>query len=175
MAALLGAFTTQSVDILAGVVDHICPSQPFESPETGFSVLRGRAASLLPSLWDRGESLSRSNAFPGARIQFALDPLHNKSSSVEVTLPLANTIFQTGQESTLLACNWEASERGFRLSRRQDKSYQRVVCSQTETRGQSDFTVHLIPITPPRKMLACLGNIVTQIEVDGSAIPASTE
>ncbi|SPN97088.1 uncharacterized protein DNG_00604 [Cephalotrichum gorgonifer] len=172
MSALLATFASQDVQVLAGVVDDLHPLTDSGSPLAGFSILQGSAETLLPSLGTpssppqiRGPPLQGS-------LQFSLPGGVTREGPLSLNMPLANTVFQNGRESTLLASSWKSqSQTTFTLANTIEKTRQEIALPG----GAPSLSVPLIPVTPRRKILGCLGNIISQIEIDGVGVPASTE
>ncbi|TGJ79122.1 hypothetical protein E0Z10_g9645 [Xylaria hypoxylon] len=163
-----------ALHVLSGITDGLSPNGLSSEPRSGFSVLCGPTDNILPGLWAK-ESFAGTNQDRASCVSFMINPLHGHIGALEVTLPLANTIFQNGRRSTLYASKWDISNEGtVALRTRYPKVTQRIVA-----KGESvDYTspeISLLPLTPPRKIVASLGNIVRQVEVDGSATPASKE
>lgn len=171
MSALLGTFAQKDVQVLAGVVDDLSAPTSSGSSASGFSVLQGPGESLLPSFGTpAAPSRGRDTPAPGS-LQFSL-PRGASGSRLSLNMPLANTVFQNGKESTLMACTWRSTpESAFALSHAADRTKQDVALAGPPPA----LSVPLIPVTPPRKIAGCLGNIISQIEIDGAAVPASTE
>jgi len=176
MASLLSSFTQRDIQVLAAVVDDLPPSSPFGAPAAGFSVMQGSVEEMLPAfssqpVLSRGRGISQRGS-----LAFTLPGAAPKTKNLSVTLPLANTIFQNGLESTLLASSWTAQGEGaLTLSSVAEKNEHEIVLPTPLTTTTPRLSVPLIPVTPPRKILGCLGNILSEIEVDGSPVPASTE
>ncbi|MBE3048535.1 hypothetical protein IMZ48_39745 [Candidatus Bathyarchaeota archaeon] len=169
MAALLATFAQRDVKVLAGVIDDLDAPTPSGDPVSGFSVLQGRAETLLPSFSTPASPPKAREAPHPASLQFSLP--RNASGSLSVNMPLPNTVFQNGRDSTLLATTWTSQQSTFTLSHTIEKTRQEIAL----TGPPPTLSVPLIPVTPPRRILGCLGNIVSQIEVDGAPVPASTE
>lgn len=160
--------------VLSGVMDGIGPYQLSSRPRSGFSILRGPADNILPGLWAK-EGFTGTSQDSAAHVSFATNPLRGNTGALEATLPLANTVFQNGRRSTLYASEWDVDNEGSMVLRtRQPKTTQRIV-ERGGTVAHTIPTIPLLPLTPPRKIIAGLGNIVRQVEVDGSATPASKE
>ncbi|KAL7627809.1 hypothetical protein AAE478_002004 [Parahypoxylon ruwenzoriense] len=166
--------STQDVDVLSAVTDGLTQSRLFGGPQTGLSILYG-SASFLPDLWNPEDFGSNVNQDRESSVSFLSNPLAGDTRPLEITLPLANTIFQTGRRSTLFASKWKRSHNGsMTLATMEEKRTQRIRphdLSADHTRP----LLPLLPLTPPRKIVAGLGNIVRQVEVDGSVTPASKE
>ena len=173
MSALLSTFSRQDVRVLAAVVDDLHALGPDGGPLAGFSVLQGDEGMLLPSVDAPASPRSaRSREAPRtASLRFSR-PSEAPRGPLSLNMPLANTVFQNGRDSTLLSCMWASQPNGtYTLANTSEKTLQEIALPGA---GPS-LSVPLIPVTPPRKILGCLGNIVSQIEVDGTGVPASTE
>lgn len=106
-----------------------------------------------------------------------------------VRVPLANTVFQTGQISTLINSTWERSPDGDGFQRRTRKERKTAVINlskedpkppnspQTYIPQEAPaLSIPLIPLTFPRQVDGHMGNIVRGvIGPDGERITASTE
>ncbi|KAI1503671.1 hypothetical protein F5X99DRAFT_374125 [Biscogniauxia marginata] len=164
----------QHLDILSGVVDGIGTKNLSSEPRTGFSILYGLTGDILPNLWD-SESVDSSSESRAASVSFITNPLAGDTKPLEITLPLANTVFQDGRQSTLSASRWENRSQGpMSLKTTCHKSNQRIF-TYGDCANQTSSHIPLLPVTPPRKVVASLGNIVSQVEVGGSTTPASRE
>ncbi|KAI1170545.1 hypothetical protein F4777DRAFT_568739 [Nemania sp. FL0916] len=160
--------------VLSGVTDALCPHPQSSEVSQGFSVLCGPNDSMLPGLLegDRFDDTKQDNS---ASVTFAIDPLVGTTREFDVTVPLANTMFQNGKRSTLYASRWEVSSGGsIDMLTKQSKTIQRIRGASNLANYTSSI-IPLLPLTPPRKIVASLGNIVRQVEVDGSPTPASKE
>ncbi|KAK8088250.1 hypothetical protein PG997_003211 [Apiospora hydei] len=183
-ASATSAAGESHTDVLFGVVDGIAdPCRLHSKPNQGLSIIYGGTASLLPSLWEQGKIAGKGHPDRASAVQFTAHEVENiddQEVPTPVTLPLANTLFQNGRRSTLFASRWSlassasASASGhhpMELTRLEEKSHQEVAC----LRGLEGLPVRipLMPIAPPRKIVAGLGNIVRQVEVDGVVSPAA--
>ena len=95
---------------------------------------------------------------------------------------LANTLFHTGHESTMVASDWSSP-----VEARQWTCHGQDRCIQVElnlthhdskVRWSSDLRIPLTPLTPPRRIVESFGNILRRLEVDGDGqtpVPASQE
>ncbi len=173
--ASLAREDTSQIDILCGVVDGIPSTLPLVNPQRGLSILYSSTSDILPDLWDENSFAPDIEQENTASISFLSNPLTDDTRSLEVTLPLANTIFQNGRQSTLFASRWR-KEQGDRLALATTrwKQTQRVTPGGHSVEHTIPF-IPLLPLTTPRKILTGLGNILRQVEVDGSPAPASKE
>ncbi|KAI1133681.1 hypothetical protein F5Y10DRAFT_228336 [Nemania abortiva] len=160
--------------VLSGVTDDLSPRRLCDEPRSGFSVLRGPVDSILPQLWEK-ESFSGPSQDSAACVSFMANPLAGNTDALEVTLPLANTVFQNGRRSTLSASRWDIASYGLMApDTTYPKTAQLIKANESSVTHTSSI-VPLLPLTPPRRIVAGLGNIVRQVEVDGSPTPASKE
>ncbi|KAI0580673.1 hypothetical protein PtrSN002B_009171 [Pyrenophora tritici-repentis] len=108
---------------------------------------------------------------------------HNLGDSTHrdtLRLPLANTVFQTGAPTTMFLSQWRTlgcdheielisktnvSHHGIRLSGRINPSALATA-----------FSIPLIPLTTPRVVKGCMGNIIREVvDPDGQTVQASSE
>ncbi|KAF9879898.1 6-phosphogluconate dehydrogenase [Colletotrichum karsti] len=178
MSTLLEPFSStgpSELSVLAAAVDGLHPVQPLGEIPHGFSFYHGSRRSILPNLWQSNQSRPQRDSKLQAAITFRLNSLDLTPSTTNCTLPLANTIFQNGLQSTLLASRWRRSGARLELAQMTEQQTQDVDFSRELATSMTTIEAPLVPITAPRKILAGLGNIIRQIEVDGKATPASKE
>ncbi|KAI5868310.1 hypothetical protein GGS23DRAFT_592094 [Durotheca rogersii] len=168
-----GQIGSRNINVISAAVDGLTPNRLFGSPRTGFSIIYG-STSILPGLWDAGDSVSNRHLDRESSVSFLSAPLVGDTRPLEVTLPLANTIFQNGRQSTLFASKWQSDQSGYKMLGTTEKQTQ-VIRPHASPADHARAFIPLIPLTPPRKIVAGLGNIVRQVEVNGSATPASKE
>jgi hypothetical protein len=98
----------------------------------------------------------------------------------QIRLPTANTLFANGRVSTMYRTI-------FNLNRSSTRGHYHV--EPVDRKAISQFyvrrnvpttqffvnTTSLTPITPPRRLMSAMGNVISQLEVDGKSVPASTE
>ncbi|KAI9813438.1 MAG: hypothetical protein M1827_004113 [Pycnora praestabilis] len=105
-------------------------------------------------------------------------------TSRTVELPLANTTFQNGRTSTLLASRWERSNdsKGIVQTMCQEIKHQLIkipwMDKSASIQGEFHISVPLVELTVPRKIVAAMGNIVRQLDAGtggDETIPASRE
>ncbi|KAI0159683.1 hypothetical protein GGR57DRAFT_458330 [Xylariaceae sp. FL1272] len=164
----------QDLDVLTGVVDALSPQSLSVQPRAGFSIISGASESILPNLWDKEgfEGISQDST---SSVSFVTNPVAGSTNALEFTLPLANTVFQNGRRSTLHAWKWSRDSNGeATFTSRAPKMMQRIAI-HNNSENQTLSMIPLMPLTPPRKIVAGLGNIVRQVEVDGHPTPASKE
>lgn len=179
------------------------PAKRIEDGSEGvsFAVLDSNFAA--PDLWSsRAESkeletmtiqqrCTLSFAFPPTVIPIPIFPDGKKTTQPLVSrvlqLPVANTLFQNGKTSTLIAQRWRSqrsTDTSFALScSREAKLPQQIlhmtdVFSDQSTGLDQSLHSHLMPITPTRTVTAAIGNIIRRISVDDTSeegVPASEE
>ncbi|KAJ2977483.1 hypothetical protein NUW58_g7800 [Xylaria curta] len=169
-----GQANRSSLHVLSGVTDGLSPYRLSSEPRSGFSVLCGPTDRILPGLWGK-DSFASTSQDSTACVSFVTNPLVRNTGALEVIVPLANTVFQNGRRSTLHASRWDTSADGsMTLHTRHPKTTQRIA-EKGDSVNHTLPIIPLLPLTPPRRIVAGLGNIVRQVEVDGSATPASKE
>ncbi|KAK4105281.1 hypothetical protein N658DRAFT_114052 [Parathielavia hyrcaniae] len=169
----------KELTVLTAAVDEVPRYDPrldlFGSSE-GVSVLRGVGRTLLPYLFTP-HSVDRSTEPPSLTISM---PRTVWPGSLAVQLPLANTVFANGSPHTLYATRWRSDPNSPpALAEKLQRIYQTINLATEDLgfhdRSYSTVMARLIPVTAPRKVLGSLGNIVSQVEIDGQPAPASKE
>ncbi|KAI8964384.1 hypothetical protein F5Y11DRAFT_94883 [Daldinia sp. FL1419] len=163
------------IDVLCAVTDGLAPKQLFSEPQTGFSILYGSADRILPGLWSTDDFRSNTGQDKESSVSFLSNPLPRDTRPLETTMPLANTIFQNGRRSTLFASRWQLDHGGSAVRTMMHEKQLQRICLREDSGSHINPLLPLLPLTPPRKIVAGLGNIVRQVEVDGIATPASKE
>lgn len=155
--------------LLGAAVDHVAPPVGSYQPLTGLSIMRGKLDEILPRFWDRG-STRHPNTTKGTALKF-------RSGRTIVTVPGANTAFQNDRDFTLVASKLDLSEPKAKVKRRVEKTAVQVrrPISDPEKMVNPDFWVPLLPLTQARAVTGSFGNIIKGVEVNGKAVPASTE
>ena len=98
----------------------------------------------------------------------------------EYHLPLANTLFENGKESTLYKDSWDLAEYGDSI-RRIDlsdpfESRERSNCTLESTSYRNSLTCSCVQITEPREVVSCMGNVISKLSgSEGNVLPASSD
>ncbi|KAI5787709.1 hypothetical protein DFH27DRAFT_528141 [Peziza echinospora] len=102
-----------------------------------------------------------------------------------VTLPLANTLFQTGRFATFAKFSVSAKDKKSPrpIELRERPGYRVTIPAEAgAAASQAHFTskLPLVPLTPPRQVMACAGNILRAVEGESATegkggVPASRE
>jgi len=164
---------SRKLDVLMAVSDGIGSAHGLGDSQRGFAFMSG-PKDVLPSLWNPESFAGSREPDQAASLTFLGNPIEGHSRPLEITLPLANTIFHNGRRSTLLASEWQSEGDGpLRLNRREYKQSQRIFTHNTSMHATA--TIPLMPLAPPRQIVTGLGNIVRQVEIDGAPAPASKE
>lgn len=150
--------------VLAAVVDGLCPSWPSREIRDGFSIQLGSLQGILPGLWDETTPATADSKNEPASLSVLLN------EQALLTLPLANTLFQNGRRSTLLASEW-----GGGVLKTIEKRSQTIDLSRLPQMRTVAVHAPLVPITRPRMILEGLGNILAKVDIEGKASPASQE
>lgn len=166
------------VDVICACVDGLAPSikqikfQKARPIEEGFSFLYGRSSQIVPDLWEP-EPSNISNS-PG--MQSSLTFTGESRNASQVTLPLANTLFRNGRNSTLLTTRWQAQPDGsFQKVKSGEKNNQLIKIFHNTKPGIPSTSISVVPLTPARPIVSGLGNIVRQIRFSEEIGPASRE
>lgn len=168
------ALPPAAVDVVAGVADGLSPDSRLGEPRRGFSICFDSKETMFPDSEKPAPSESSLDAGREAAISFLVRQPGEDDGSIEVTLPLANTVFQNGRPSTLFTSRWQPdSSRGFK--RATPRHVQHVTMQLTSPGGRLDPFIPLLPLTGPRRVLSGLGNIVRELDIRGVTSPASKE
>lgn len=155
----------------------------------GITVLQGNRYQLLPGLWNNARASPQNDVDVPAGLTFKLPEFKGGESGkgLEVTLPVASTVFHNGRTSTMFATRWkgeswaeykpvqqrDVTQTSIRLTRK-DRLVKGIRWAKKGDR-HSLITVPLLPITRPGEIKSGLGNIIKRIEVNGEVVGASTE
>ena len=126
---------------------------------------------------------------PGVRVQLSDESVSQPLVQRMLQLPVANTLFQNGRQSTLFAQRWsiryskELTSEHVSSKREwlpQQTIHMGAIFADEGMRLRPDHSVnsHLVPITPARTITAAVGNIVGKIskgDTSSEAAPASEE
>ncbi|TKW48624.1 hypothetical protein CTA1_2540, partial [Colletotrichum tanaceti] len=187
MSALVEPFTTASrgrdvegrkipedIDVLAAAVDGLHPLRVLGDIPHGFSFYYADLRALdMTDLWrDRSNLPDEPKSYIGlhsGRLELG--------TKVSCKLPLANTLFQNGRQTTMFASRWRNSgaTTGLQKMGWMEKRTHNITCSDPDNQFKVNVQSPMVPITAPRKILAGLGNIVSLIEVNGEETPAAAE
>jgi hypothetical protein len=179
------------VDVIVAIVDRVFDFKSLSGPrisggdgEEGISVLVSRQKHPLedtvftnqPTISDDREDTMTIEQKDCLSIAVA----KNESHQFNFSIPLANTVFQNGQKSTLIASQWLASSgtRHFTIQQEKRLRSYTVELPEEEPFGCCRMSIPLKPLTVPRRIAASTGNIIRKIymdEHDTSAAPASQE
>jgi hypothetical protein len=173
------------VDIVCACVDGLPPSLDWietrkaRYPREGLAFLHGRADQIVPELWETETETPKNSATESSSITFSTyqEPLA-RMPLAEVTLPLANTLFVNGRNSTVSVSKWrfKGGEEKYEKVKTTEKSHQVVNVFGGRTRGFPPGIIPLIPLTPARRIVSGLGNIIRQLSFgEGDVGPGSRE
>lgn len=176
------------VDIICACVDGLPPRvhwiQTSDARYTreGLAFLHGPTTQIVPGLWETETSQDYAGLPASITFSSYVKP-ENTKPFTEVTLPLANTLFVTGKPSSVSISKWRfLQNEKYEKVKSTTKSHQviNVFGSKKEigskTIGFPAGHIPAIPLTPPRRVMSGLGNIIREISLDGeNACPASSE
>ncbi|KAL1908268.1 hypothetical protein Sste5344_006026 [Sporothrix stenoceras] len=157
-------------------------------PVSGLSIAYGNTDKLLPGIWQGDDSKAALRSSRGsigsdldkdAAVTVEVPPLagaETDSTSLRVTLPLSNTIFQNGRRSTLLASLWTSGENGLQRQNQESRDQQLIVVP-SPSQAVTNVSAPLFPLSEPLKIASGLGNIVRQVfdKETSKPIPAARE
>jgi hypothetical protein len=164
-------------------VDAIPNPADIGEPRSGFSFLLGAARHTnwtdAPSQGIQEADLAESGDVRSTLV-FPMPPLVYQAPPVNVTLPLANTVFTTGKVSTTLSGTWHGSSRSQSWTWSWPPGLpahmgELTIPSPLPAKSRGRVSIPLKSITAARKVISGLGNIVREVEIDGQACSASAE
>lgn len=171
----------RTLEVLSAAVDEVPRYDrrldAFCSSE-GVSVLCGNRSRILPTLWTSGMATETE---PGTKPSLVFEPPKVRyMGPLRVTVPLANTMFTNGRTHSLFASRWTTLP-GCLPNRVEnvEKTKEVIIFPKNDMKfdqkSLSTIMPALVPVTEPRKIVAGLGNILRQVEIDGADAPASKE
>ena len=130
-----------------------------------------------------GGGAERSERPPSLSLRMPPEGKDHALINRRLDVRLANTLFHTGHESTMVASDWtSAVEARQWICHGQDRCIQVELDlthhDESRMRWSADLRVPLTPLTPPRRIVESFGNILRRLEVDGdgqTSVPASQE
>ncbi|KAJ4376188.1 hypothetical protein N0V83_001469 [Neocucurbitaria cava] len=183
------------IQALCAVVDKLPAGRRFKSRATVEDEIMCRTK--LPPVAEAGfegiayvtlpdtASVSSSGTAPSdnGAVDFIVNEgtTNDSVSNDTLRLPLANTVFQTGTRTTMMLSSWKPhhttgrleliskmniSHHGIRITGR-DRSVDRIM---------SSLSIPLVPLTVPRRVEGCMGNIIRRVVgAEGKSVTASSE
>lgn len=175
--------------LLAAVVDGMPPLVRDGVVQEGMSFLTSDSDRFLPGLWDNTsdslpDTVAASLCFTRKySMLYSEKPGFRAGMDHYATLPLANTLFLNGRRSTLLVSEWTITNDGaqdhlskIKLSRIAEKRNQSIrIHRPTKRTIKLSVWCGVDPICPPRIVKGGLGNIISEIDIEGKVSPASEE
>lgn len=165
------------VQVVSAVVDKLpLPDHEGSSGGEGFALLSGpKRGSFGPV---DGKNDRACLLFTLFQVVVTSNGNSQSTLPIQLIMPMAQTIFQNGKESTLLRQFWVRSESGVYTRVGKTKEMKTLRISLGEIGASQALVPHVavIPLTEPRKIVSSAGNIIRQISTnDGTIIPASQE
>ncbi|KAK0656743.1 hypothetical protein B0T16DRAFT_501373 [Cercophora newfieldiana] len=178
LAPLSQSQSPAELSVLSAAVDGIprVSSTGSYSSSDGLAILYGSLDTTLPGLWTNMALKSKGDVSSSQpSLEFHVAPLEEDSRPLQVTVPVANTVFNNGRPHTMFASRWRTAKGSLPgLLSVVEKTRQVVVAGNTSS-SSSTVVAPLVPLTEARKILAGLGNILRQVEIDLLPAPASKE
>jgi hypothetical protein len=151
----------------------------------GISVIQKNSYGLLPGLWENALASRQNDPDLSAGLVFKLPDFEGRTAegTLEVTLPVASTVFHNGRTSTMFASRWAGSTwADYRLVEQRDvtQTTVRLQRKESDNHDASTITIPMLPLTQPRRIVSGLGNIIRQVEIateetGRKTVPASME
>ncbi|KAI9784652.1 MAG: hypothetical protein M1839_001874 [Geoglossum umbratile] len=179
-----GADTIKTV---AAVVDRLPREQGSSSKDAGsegLSILVTVSGTQNQSVYHLQSAGVAESAGPGPgegrHISFYIPTKYNLHQLFlsyhhfqRIVLPLANTIFQNGQPSTLLSSRWSRAGHSRELQRIPSPGVEGLNVFLPSAFNEWRFASHipLVSVTVPRRIVAGFGNIIRQISLDPIQTP----
>lgn len=162
--------------MLGAAVDGLCHFGSDSSAQSGLSILHGPADAMLPGLWASSSASAGTTSITQPSLSVSLSPFLGDANPIQVTVPLANTVFQNNRPFTLLASRYRKQAQGsYKVSCVTEKDNQALIPIVPSIQSFSNISACLLPITQPRQIATGLGNIVRQLDIEGQISPASKE
>jgi hypothetical protein len=178
------------IDVVCACVDGLAPNPggirlgQGRYLREGISLLHGRTGQIISGVWEEEPTTTEDSPSMQSSLTFSKSPIPDLREAKEtrqtpsnVTLPLANTLFTNGRHSTLLVSRWQAMPDGqFKKIRSKEKRNQVINVFHSHLEGVPSTYVPAVPLTPIRRIVSGLGNIIRQLHFaeDGPG-PASRE
>ncbi|KAI4704412.1 hypothetical protein J4E81_001478 [Alternaria sp. BMP 2799] len=169
------------IDALCAVVDKLPVSRvgeknPTQPPLAGAG-FEGISYAILPS--DVSVPSHELSPLDKSAIDFIFAE-HNVKDTVyrdTLRLPLANTVFQTGSPSTMILSTWTLdANRQMTPVSKTNVSHHGIRLVKQQKDSTPVLHVPLIPLTMPRTVNGCMGNIIRRvIGPGGKSLQASSE
>jgi hypothetical protein len=170
------------VTALVAVVDGL-PSEEYEDTgqvTEGFAFLLCNHEIALPGLWEQNDmnATEYQSNHPRPSITFKMRTNSSVDGSLDIDVPLANTLFRNGRAFTLLASKWNRSSGSdvFERIQQAEKKSVTVCPASPDTILPLHLEIPLVPLTPLRRVVSGLGNILRQVaNREGEIVSASQE
>jgi hypothetical protein len=191
-----GRGLTARVQTLCAVVDKLPAGRALAANAVAKDVLEQRTKTA-PSGQVGYEGIAYA-AFPQSASVFSTSSPSPEKGAIDFTLsgqtpentlysdvwrlPLANTVFQTGTTSTMFLSTWriDPSQRTLQLEKTTHVTHHGIELPVSRTdSGQrlSALSIPLVPLTYPRRVEGCMGNIIRRLTGDDgtTSVTASSE
>jgi hypothetical protein len=170
------------ITTLVAVVDGLPPGKhkELEQITEGFAFLPCDHRIVLPELWQHDDNNTASSQWnhPRSNITFRMRPNSSIERGLDIGVPLANTMFRNGRTSTLFASKWSrtGATNTFERTQQVEKKSAMIYPASLNSIVPLHLKIPLVPLTPPRRVVSGLGNIIRQVtNAEGNAVSASQE
>ena len=164
------------LDILCGCVDGLAPKYGSVSharglsASEGLSILYGDQAHISLQL-EPEKTRTKTEQLATITLQTS-----SESGSMDITLPLANTLFTNGNHSTLLSSEWRATAGEYvQITPQIQRRNAAISVSGHRADGGLQSIIPATPLTAARPIGSGLGNIVKTLKYIGKTESASKE
>ena len=163
----------KTLHTLTAVIDRIPAPSGKDGGHEGLAYFLSTSSSPLQSHARSKKALQTSAQKPGS-LKFELDHLKGRgkgeTGTFTVQMPLAQTIFSTGQVSTLIGRNYVPDAETGELKLGSEEKLESHTIGLPLAPRPSDLrsSVSLVPLTPPRLVINAMGNIVRQLSAQRS-------
>ena len=178
LAPLSHSTSPAELSVLSAAVDGIprLDSAGSYSSSDGLAILHGSLEGVLPGLWtDAASQVGGETNSAQPALEFRIASLVGDSRPLQVTVPVANTVFNNGRPHTMFASRWRVTKGSVPELLHVVARARQVIVADSASTDSSTVIAPLVPLTEARKIVAGLGNILRQVEIDLRPAPASKE
>jgi hypothetical protein len=193
--AFTGAHGRLTIQALCAVVDKLPVGTAFQPGASLEDEVARRA--LAPHVGETGSEGVAFVTLPAAASVSSISPRSSEKGAIDFTfsgpaagnhaysdtwrLPLANTVFQTGAPTTMFFSTWHlhCEQKHLEVVKKTDISHHGIAATASSDSSDqllSALSIPLVPLTFPRKVEGCMGNIIRRVVgSDEKSVTASSE